>query len=220
MTQHSDCRPIGHSILTIFTFFGVLLSSSALAQDEILTASKNREMGGSPLKITSGPPDDGKEVFFSKGIQGEPRIEFVVGADGALSEAFVVESSRSAELDEFALSLVKNSTFEPAKDKSGQPVAVRASVPIRLWKDSIADGSIFEKRCDDFLLDAAWFIQAFPEKKPNQMRSWLLLTGALVAARFTNDTAIRKAPDFQAVYNGCKKEPSGKFVDVYAKFES
>lgn len=194
-------------------------SGSALAQDEVLTALQNREMGGSPLAILSGPPAAGKEVLFARGIQGEMRIQVVVGADGVLREALIVVSSRSPELDNFALDLAKKMVYRPAKDKAGQPVTIKAAFPIELWKDSIVDGSLFEKRCDDFVLDADWFRQTFPEKRPDQMRSWLMLTGVIVAGRVARKAeSLDITPDFQTVYNECRKKPSRKFVDIYTSF--
>ncbi|HEV2598666.1 MAG TPA: TonB family protein [Sphingopyxis sp.] len=169
--------------------------------------------------MTYAPPSDGKEDFFVRGIQGMVRVRVAIGTDGVLQDASVADSSRSPELDAFALGLVRRMTFQPAQDKDGRPVAVIAHFPMELWKDSAMDGTLFAKSCGDFLIDADWFQQTFPEKKPDELRSWLLLTGIFVAQRYSSGAKLEAGPNFQAVYAACRAKPKRKLVDIYKQLE-
>ena len=196
------------------------LPGAASAAEEALDAGTLRAAGGSLPVMTYAPPSDGKEALFARGIQGMVRIRVVVGTDGALRDASIADSSRSPELDAFALGLVGRMTFQPAKDKAGQPVAVIAHFPMELWKDSAMDGTLFAKSCADFVMDADWFRQTFPEKRPDQLRGWLLLSGMFVAQRYTLGAKSGTGPDFQAVYDACRAKPKRKLVDMYKQLES
>ncbi len=210
----------GLSQLGALFAMAVLLPGAALAAEEALDAGALRAAGGSLPVMTYAPPSDGKEALFARGIQGMVRIRVVVGTDGALRDASIADSSRSPELDAFALGLVGRMTFQPAKDKAGQPVAVIAHFPMELWKDSAMDGTLFAKSCGDFVMDADWFRQAFPEKRPDQLRGWLLLTGIFVAQRYSAGAKLGTGPDFQAVYDACRAKPKRKLVDMYKQLES
>lgn len=196
--------------------FSMLPAAQSIAQQiEVLTANQLRQMGGTLPTLVSGPPSTGKERFFARGIQGEIRIAGVVGIDGAFHDASIALSSRSSELDSFALDLIAKSKFEPAKDNMGVAVPVKATIPVHLWKDSLTDGSIFSKRCEDFVIDADWHSSVFPEERPDQLRSWLLISGGTLAYRLGNGSRKEAIPNFQAVYDACHKKPSRKFADVF-----
>lgn len=87
-------------------------------------------------------------------------------------------------------------------------------MPVYLWKDSLMDGTLFAKKCSDFIVDADWFAQAFPEKTPTDLRGWLLMTGASVSMP---GGLTRRSPDYRKVYDTCKEKPGRKFADVYMK---
>jgi len=207
--------------VTLFLAIAALLpSGAASAAEEVLDAAGLRAAGGSPPVMTYAPPADGKEALFARGIQGAVRIRVVIGTDGALRDASIADSSRSAELDAFALGLVGRMTFQPAKDKAGRPVAVISHFPMELWKDSAMDGTLFAKSCADFVMDADWFRQTFPEKRPDQLRGWLLLSGLFFAQRYTLGAKPGTGPDFQAVYDACRAKPKRKLVDMYKQLET
>jgi TonB family protein len=197
----------------------MLLSSPAFADEQAIDAAQLRAAGGSLPVMTYAPPSDGKQEFFVRGIQGAVRIRVVIGTDGALQDASIATSSRSPELDTFALGLVRRMTFQPAKNKDGQPVAVISHFPMELWKDSAVDGTLFAKSCADFVLDADWFRQAFPEKQPDQLRGWLLLTGIFIAQRYSSGAKQLTGPDFQTVYEACHAKPKRKLVDIYQQLQ-
>ena len=198
----------------------LLSSVPAAAQDQVADAAQIRADGGSLPVVAYAPPSDGKEMFFAQGIQGEVRVRVIIGIDGALREASIVGSSRSPELDAFALGLVRLMTFRPAKDKTGQPVAVVAQFPVELWKDSATNGTLAAKSCGDFVIDSDWFRQAFPEKNPDQLRVWLLMTGIFFAQRYVREGKADVGPDFQAVYHACRAKPKRNLVETYKKMWS
>ena len=194
---------------------GLVAPTTAFAQADIPRASEIRAAGGTVPELVSGPEDTGKEALFAIGNQGDVRIEVTIGADGAVRGTTIAVSSRSPELDSFAASLIARSQFKPARNKAGEAIAVRATVPVHLWKDSLVDGSLESKTCADFVIDADWHAKAFPEQRPTQLRVWLLLTGALAVSQ--RDGFSRPSPDFQKVYDICRANPARKFTDVYVK---
>lgn len=205
-----------HAIALAYISLSTVLSAQVVpAQPEVLSASQVRAIGGAVPALLSGPSSTGKEVFFANGIQGEIRIAGTIGVDGSMHSAAVVTSSRSSELDAFALGLITNSKFEPGKDKAGEAIPVRVTIPVYLWKDSLADGTLFSKLCGDFVVDADWHAQAFPEEQPSQLRSWLMASGASVAYNFTHKRKPTKVPDFRTVYDACRGKPSRKFFEVF-----
>ncbi len=63
------------------------------------------------------------------GVPGEALIEFAVGVDGRVSDAFVVRS-HDIEFAASALAAVRQWTFQPARNAAGQPVVMVFQVPI------------------------------------------------------------------------------------------
>jgi TonB family protein len=184
-------------------------------QTEIPDARRVKEQGGSLPSLDSAPSDPGKELLFKRGIQGEVRISGVVDADGSFRQAAIASSSRSDELDRFAMDLLTRAKFTSAKDRNGQPVPARATVPLYFWKDSLTDGSLFSKSCADFVIDADWYATAFPEKKPDDLRSWLMLSGMVFAGQYRQGAKKLRSPEYSTVYAACKAKPSRKFVDTF-----
>jgi TonB family protein len=192
----------------------LIAPAEALAQAAIPTLAELKQAGGTLPKVLSGPEAEGKEAFFARGMQGEMLIGMTIGADGLVTGTSILTSSRAPELDAFAASLIARTRFEPARNKAGEAVAVQGRMPVYLWKDSLVDGSLFAKKCSDFIVDADWFAQAFPEKKPTDLRVWLLMTGASVSMP---GGLNRRSPDYRKVYDACQEKPGRKFADVYMK---
>lgn len=63
------------------------------------------------------------EALRRRGISGSVTLHIVVGADGTVQEAKVIESSGYPEMDAAAVQVGYQLRFEPAVNENGQPVA-------------------------------------------------------------------------------------------------
>lgn len=213
--------------------FGLLLAAALAAGEEaqaspaaapepivgstgetVFTGKQIAEMGGKPPKLLEAPEEPDIEALYSQGIQGEIHISGYVGADGRMHDIAVVKSSRSPELDAVARSLVEGSRFTPATDAAGEPVATRVTYPVNLWKDSLTNPAFLKKSCGQFVVDADWFAQAFPEVKREKYRGWTLANGMLIVGSANQKIEVSKLPDFTSVYERCKAHPERKFFAV------
>jgi hypothetical protein len=182
--------------------------------ETIFTGQQIREMGGQPPKLLDSPPEPDVDELYRQGIQGEMQFTGSVGTDGRMHDVVLTKSSRSAELDAIGLSLVNGSTFTPATDGSGTPIAARVVYPINLWKDSLLNPEFAQKSCAQFIIDADWFAQAFPEERPERYRGWLLANGALLSSSLEREAPLA---DFASVYEECKEHPRRRFLEVLAR---
>ncbi len=182
----------------------------------IYTGCQLKRLGGTPPKLISGPEEPDLSGLYQRGIQGEVILSLVIGKDGLLRDVTVRTSSRSPDLDAIALDLIRRSSFSPAMDREGNPVGVRAILPTYFWKDSLMDGSLVSKTCKDFVIDAEWHEQAFPEDEPDKYRGWLLASGAIVAMFYGQGKVkeLPKTPSYSEVMESCRKRPSKRFLDV------
>lgn len=67
----------------------------------------------------------------SQGVEGVTAVKMLVSASGKVEEAFVVQSSGNASLDEAAVAAVYKWRFSPAKDKFGQKAPCYVTQGIR-----------------------------------------------------------------------------------------
>ena len=78
--------------------------------------------------------DDYPSEAISRGEQGTAGVRYKIGTDGRVSDCRVVESSGSKALDQQTCAIItKRVRFEPAKTKSGEPVASMGFQRIR-WE--------------------------------------------------------------------------------------
>jgi protein TonB len=77
-------------------------------------------------KVAPQYPKDAKE----EGVQGDVVVEAVIAEDGAVRETQAV-TGEDSRLVEAARTAVGQWRFEPVRDQSGEPVAVRFKVTIR-----------------------------------------------------------------------------------------
>lgn len=103
-----------------FTVLGILLAQTARAE------AGKVDVGEAILRDWVQPayPDEARKTK----IEGDVQVEFVVGLDGRVSQAQVVESTNPI-FDASALAAVQRWTFDPATE-GGQPVACGTSVLI------------------------------------------------------------------------------------------
>jgi periplasmic protein TonB len=80
-----------------------------------------------PELIAQQPPLYPRELRAA-GIQGEVRIEMIVGADGSVTDAVALKAT-DIRFANAAIACVRKWKFQPAKS-GGEPVASRLQVPI------------------------------------------------------------------------------------------
>ena len=186
---------------------------TAVASDQGPFSGKQiKEMGGKPPKLIDAPKEPDMNDLYRRGIQGEMLFSGYVGTDGRMHDVTVATSSRSEELDAVGLALVNGSTFVPATDATGKSISAKVAFPVSLWKDTV-NSEFGTKKCGQFVIDADWFAQAFPEKKRDEYRGWLLARGMIFVSNMTRNL---KTPDmdFATVYQECKKYPDKIFMAV------
>jgi TonB family protein len=187
-----------------------------------MTAAELKEAGGTLPKIVDSSEEvPGLKALQARGIQGQIVVEFVIQSDGSLTDGKIAAPSQSPELDQVALELIDEFVAEPALDAEGEPVAVIARMPLNFWKDSIANGTLREKTCADFVIDADWFLNANPEGSVDDMRVWTMTVGLFVIGNPTEDIAERfksaPRPDPDELYAYCTRKPKTMFLKAFRK---
>ena len=190
--------------------------------EPIYTGCQIKALGGKLPKLTASPKDPDLSGLYRQGIQGEIVLDLIIAKDGHIRTLSVKTSSRSPELDAIAVALINGGTFSPAADHDGKPVTVRATLPVYFWKDSVTDPAYFKKPCRDFLTDAGWHADHFPEEKPENYRGWLLAKGAVVMIGLRagglgavgKTREFPKTPEYSAVIAACKTMPDKPLFEV------
>ena len=184
--------------------------------ETLYTGAQIKAMGGKPPKLLTAPIEPNVDALYQQGIQGEMYFVGYVGADGKMHDVILPLSSRSKELDAVGLTLVNASTFTPATDASGKPIAAKVTFPVFLWKDSMMNAAFLKKSCAQFIIDADWFTKAFPEKRPDDYRGWLLFSGMVFASSYyTQSRTAGSSPKFEDVYARCKAHTNKSFANTY-----
>jgi len=70
------------------------------------------------------------DMARSAGIEGKATVEALVGTDGSVSDARILQSSGNSSLDAAAVDAAMRSRFTPAKQRD-KPVRVWVSIPFR-----------------------------------------------------------------------------------------
>ncbi|WP_185960167.1 TonB family protein [Erythrobacter insulae] len=186
------------------------------AADAPIAVSALKKAGGTPPAFIDSPEEvAGLKELQALGAQGEPTIDFVIRADGSITDIVVSKSTGSPELDAVAVALVGQFTAQPGRDAAGNPVDVAAEMPLNFWKDSLAKGQLGEKTCAEFLIDADWHLAMFPDQTIKDMRIWKLTLGAAVLVH--PDSFAFKKPTPQDVYDNCQKKPKAGFFKTFMK---
>lgn len=80
-------------------------------------------------------PDQARE----RGIEGKVLVKMLIGVDGIVKQAEVIQGGSAPELTQSALDAAKEMKFSPAQQK-GRPVAVWVTVPFKFELKKTADG--------------------------------------------------------------------------------
>ncbi|MES3024062.1 MAG: energy transducer TonB [Pseudomonadota bacterium] len=148
------------------------------------------------------------------GVQGNTTITALLKPDGTTEQVSVKETSRSAKLDEIAVTIVKRLRYKARESASATPLTIL--VPVEFRKDTLA--GLLQKTCADLNTDLAYFTATFPERRPSELKFFKLATGALYLAQVPADK-IGFAKGLQGRYantiTGCAAQPGQKVFDVF-----
>lgn len=188
---------------------------------EMIEARANNPRVKTPPKFLSGAeveetvPEEARAI----GAHGTVVIKGIIDRNGNLIQAWVATSSKSALLDETALSGAQKAKFEPAKDAGGNPIATLASLPFTFENIYTPGpgGGILRYRCDQFVRDQNWWRATWPAERRDQ--TYLMAIGVgLMAEGLNLEAARRLNRDFpkrwDAAIEACRKKPDALFVDM------
>lgn len=150
------------------------------------------------------------------GVQGEVLVVVPLSDDGKSNGALLGATSRSASLDKIAVDLIKNTSFRlPDAPAQGWKAVV---VPVEFYKDSVA--SLETKTCADFNVDYDYQLATFPERKPQDLRVFEMLTGILYFKSGRSparalEVAKRSAAARQPTIEGCRKNPESLLMQTW-----
>ncbi|MCK0128761.1 energy transducer TonB [Erythrobacter sp. F6033] len=196
----------------------VSAEAPAPAGPKIYSPKELKEAGGTQPEITGFPEEvPGLKEVQATGAQGEPMYQFVVRADGSITDVEAVRSTGSDELDAVGAAYIETFEAKVGRDADGNPIDVRVNLPLSLWIDTLAKGSLGQKTCGAFVTEADWHLVTFPDSAINKMRIWNLSTGTLLLA--SPDGFKGKRLDAQTVYDICRAEPDRIFFRVFAGLE-
>lgn len=183
----------------------------------VYTGCQIKAIGGTPPKLLSAPEEPDLSKLYQQGIQGQIIFDIIIGKDGIPHDVTMKASSRSPELDAIGLELVQHSTFSPATDHEGNPIEARAVYPTYFWKDSIGKNEFTKKKCDQFLIDAAWHQANFPEEKPEKYRGWTLANGMVMANSIQSGKRGNNLNPrtYSEVLEICKNNPNKPFFEAF-----
>jgi TonB family protein len=153
----------------------------------------------------------------ARGVQGTALVRIPLNADGLPTDAVVVESSRSPDLDLLALARAKTLRIRSAPPSTGDAPAplTGALVPVEFRKDSSL--TLPQKSCGEFNVDLAYFRKVFPDRSEGRMAVFLLTTGMFVLT-LPGEQRLRFAKSLptlrQTVIESCAASPDSLFLDV------
>ena len=122
------------------------------------------------------------EALDRRGVQGVVEVLAELGPDGYPTAVSVAKTSRSPELDQAGLAVVRDLQF-------GRPGAASApaaaplppvTVPVEFLRDTVA--ALPKKTCAEFNVDVAYYRATFAEQKIHDMPVLRMTMGLLVMA--------------------------------------
>lgn len=150
------------------------------------------------------------------GVQGEVLVVVPLTEAGQSNGAVLGTTSRSDQLDKIAVDLVKAASFQvkEAPAKGWKAVAVS----VGFFKDSVT--TLKAKTCADFNADHAYHRATFPERTPDDMRVFTMLTGLLYLEGGSKPAqgvglAKRAAAARQPTIEACKARPEDPFLETW-----
>lgn len=197
---------------------------SAEATAEIEAGEANRARIATAPRMQDSPEWTYPEAERAQGHHGRVVVRGLLGVDGRLRHATVSESSRAPVLDQAALDWAVASTFTPALDAEGAPIAVMISVPTEFYSFTSREGvGAAMYTCRQFVLDMDWWRATFADKPMSDHHFYTLIRGlgvmmnmsqgaqrALQAAG-SNEEFLRR---WNEAIEGCRRRPEARFAEV------
>lgn len=123
-------------------------------------------------------PEPGSRFYpndlASTGAQGAVLVRAITHADGSLSDAVVLQSSRSRQLDDMAVAIVEATTLKVHADKPLPPAIV---APVVFERDTVF--TLPGKTCREFNVDLAYARSLSSDAGAGDVRAYTLGTGLL-----------------------------------------
>ncbi len=172
-------------------------------------------------RFKSGPSAELPESAKAAGVHGKVEVAFIINVEGKPVEISVVKSSRSPELDGIAVAAVQASLYEPAKDKDGNPIALRVVAPTTFSAVHVPGktGGILRYDCAQFLRDEQWWAANWPGEKSYVYN--MSLGAVMIGTRGSmsdGKTLVTTVRDFRESWDKandtCAKAPETMFVDA------
>jgi protein TonB len=144
---------------------------------EWIEATANRAKIKTRPSLTEGEFPVLPAAEKAQGHHGEVTISGIITIQGALTEARVSQSSGVPELDDIALAAARAFRFAPAQDAQGNAIPIIAAIPFKLAAYAEGDGLAGEYRCEQFLLDLAWWQSVNPDTPVKQHELYNMMLG-------------------------------------------
>lgn len=209
----------------------------ALALCGALPAATAQEPVAAPASAASSPsgltakvrtvsirPSDAvyPEALHSRGVQGMVEVLAVIGPDGFPVQVAVAKTSRSKELDEAGLAVVRDLRFGAqgaASAPSARPLPP-VLVPVEFLRDSVT--TLSKKMCREFSVDAEYFRTTFPEQQVSDMPVVRMTIGLLVMAETQRASgekivslARRSSAAGKEIAAACAAAPDSLYLPVF-----
>jgi TonB family protein len=203
----------------------VALSSLALAQSEgaasAASAASPAASSATASRITTvdvmsiAPGERGyTPELAAQGIQGKVVLHLKLKPDGMVETATVQTSSRAEALDQLALTLVQRLRY---KTSLTTPLT-EVLAPIEYRRDSLA--TLGDKTCAEFLIDARYYAQTFPDQTPRSMPVINMTAGMLfLGSKGDLSQRMRWLKQVEAaareIRPACEREPEAGYLKTF-----
>lgn len=174
----------------------------------------------------SGPEPEFSDEAKAAGEIGTVMLRGVIGTDGRFTELSVLESSRSARLDNAAMVAAAATIFEPARDAAGEPISVVSKFPVEFSnaRSPGKGGGVLRYRCDQFVRDYDWWAKTWPSNKHDEF--YLMTLGVTTMALsmgmdgridYQKFGTVNQNFDqrWKAAAEACRSKPAKLFIDVF-----
>jgi TonB family protein len=178
------------------------------------SATANKSQARTAPTLVRQPEWRRSDAAKDAGEFGEVVLTGLIGEDGRFSEAKVVVSSRSKDLDAAALAAASEVVFEPARDVSGKALSIPAKFAIEYPQAKFhgTDG-LSQYRCAQFVRDYDWWYRTWPAEKND--RVFATLRGFVTVAELRGgNTKIDFKAEWSQAIDDCRRAPNKLMLDM------
>jgi TonB family protein len=230
-------RPLILSALAIVMAGGVCAASAQeqpplATQVQTFTPEQQAEIAAAEantaLIATRGAWLNGADPVYpdeerALGHHGRAEVRGLLGVDGRLRYATVSRSSRAPVLDQNALVAATAAEYRPARDASGNPIAVMIAVPIWFESYTSREGvGAAMYTCSQFVADMDWWKATWGEEELREHRFYLMIRGLGFIARSggggsvtanleSNESYLRR---WNQAIETCREHPDRRFAQA------